>query len=207
MRLFQFLPLGVILFIAGCSFPMDYQTRGVPKIAPGQGREQVAVVGVDDREYLKKKQVDARYVGIFRDLMVAIPYRWVTKSGKPAVDDLALNLTKGLRDAGYKAENVANLDPGSVDAGVAAAKALGTPKILVIRVSELESDTQWRTEICYDFTFDLLSKSGKLIASNRNNGSIMIGASPLPTLTAQNTVPKKVSEFMAEGVKPLLKDF
>lgn len=206
MRPFQFLSLGALLIIAGCSFPMDYQTRGVSKITPGQGHEQVAVVGVDEREYLKKKEIDPRYLGIFRDLMFAIPYRWVTMSGKPAVDDLALNLTKGLNSAGYKAENVPNPDPGSVEAGLAAAKALGTPKILVIRVHELESDTQWRTELFYDFTFDLLSKSGKLIASNRNHGSIMIGASPLPTMTARGTVPKKVGEFMAEGVKPLLKD-
>lgn len=184
---------------------MDYQKRATPKFPTGHSSGKIVVVGVDQREYLIRKEINPRYVGVFRDLMVAIPYHWTTKSGNAVADDLAINTAKGLQEAGYRAEAIKNPNIESVTAGIDSARAAGASKILLIHVNELESDTQWRTEFGYDLTFELLSKSGKVLASNRMKNTIMIGASPLPTITAKIKVPTKVGEVTTEGVNPLLK--
>ena len=115
MLISRLLLLSVVAILAGCSYPMDYQTRATPTFPTGRAKEKVVVVGVDRRDYLLKKEIKPQYVGLFRDLMAAIPYKWVTKSKNPVSDDLAINTAKGLQKAGYMAvavlmgQNVAGL--------------------------------------------------------------------------------------------------
>lgn len=204
MAFSRFSLLLVTLVIAGCTYPMDYQSQATPTFPAGQSKQKIVVVGVDERGYLKRKEIRPQYVGVFRDLMLAIPYKWVTKSKNPVADDLAINIAKGLSNAGYHAEALANPDIESSTAGIDAAKAAKASRIILVRVKELESDTQWRTEYVYDLNFDLLSGSGKPILSTQVKDTIMMAGSPLPTVTAQIKVPTKAGQITEEGIKPLL---
>lgn len=206
MLISRLILLSVFAILAGCSYPMDYQSRATPTFPAGRTKEKVVVVGVDRRDYLLKKEIKPQYVGLFRDLMVAIPYKWVTKSKNPVSDDLAINTAKGLQNAGYLAVAVKNPAVEDFKAGMEAARAMGATRILVVRVNELESDTMWRTEYRYDLVFELYSGTGKLLASHPVKDTIMIGATPFPTVTAQIKVPTKAGEITAEGVTPLLKE-
>ena len=70
-RALLFLPLFAIL--AGCGI-RHYDYNVTPSLTGKPGKTTVAVVGVDDRNRENPGRFKPEYVGLFRDIMVAIPY-------------------------------------------------------------------------------------------------------------------------------------
>lgn len=194
------LPLG----LAGCGLH-NYDYRPAAPIADGAGKTSIAVVGVDNRQYLKDGEIKPFYVGLVRDVMVAYPYRVRTTSYNPLSDDLAVSLATGLQKAGYRATSVTNPNPGSHSEALTLGQSSGQSRILLVRIYEFESDTQIRTEFFYDIDFEIYDKSGRLLGSNRIRDQKMYPGSPLPYAEAREQMPKRVRHLLAEGVKPLLK--
>jgi hypothetical protein len=79
-RALLFLPFLAIL--AGCGI-YHYDYNVTPSLTGKPGKTTVAVVGVDDRNRENPGRFKPEYVGLFRDIMVAIPYFIHNKDKKP----------------------------------------------------------------------------------------------------------------------------
>jgi hypothetical protein len=202
-RALLFLPLFAIL--AGC-YMYDYDYNVTPSFTGKHGKTTVAVVGVDDRNRESPGRFKPEYVGLFRDLMFAIPYFVHNKDKKPIADTLANDVALGLTQSGYRATSVPNPSIESPQSALSAARQSSPSRILLVRVFKFESDSQIRTEFGYDITFEVYDDKGRLLASNRVQELKMYGPSYPSAVFARKNLPVTIRKALAEGVSPLMKD-
>ena len=198
-----FLPLLAIL--AGCGI-YHYDYNVTPSLTGKPGKTTVAVVGVDDRNRENPGRFKPEYVGLFRDIMVAIPYFIHNKDKKPIADTLANDVALGLTQSGYRATSVPNPSIESPQSALSAARQSSPSRILLVRVNKFESDSQIRTEFGYDITFEVYDAKGRLLASNRVQELKMYGPSYPAYGFARKNLPATIRQALAEGVSPLMKD-
>ena len=86
-RTFLFLPC-----LARCGI---YDYNVTPSLTGKPGKTVVAVVGVDDGNLESPGRFKPEYVGLFRDVMFAIPYFVYNKDKKPIADTLATSVARG----------------------------------------------------------------------------------------------------------------
>ncbi len=199
------LSLPLLAVLAGCSI-YDYDYNVTPSLTGKPGKTTVAVVGVDDRNCERPGRFKPEYVGLFRDLMFAIPYFVHNKDKKPIADTLANDVALGLTQSGYRATSVPNPSIESPQSALSAARQSAPSRILLGRVFKFESDSQIRTEFGYDITFEVYDTKGRLLASNRVQELKMYGPSYPSAVFARKNLPATISKALAEGVSPLMKD-
>ena len=196
-RALLFLPLLAIL--AGCGI-YHYDYNVTPSLTGKPGKTTVAVVGVDDRNRENPGRFKPEYVGLFRDIMFAVPYFIHNKDKKPIADTLANDVAFG------PATSVPNPSIESPQSALSAARQSSPSRILLVRVNKFESDSQIRTEFGYDITFEVYDAKGRLLASNRVQELKMYGPSYPAYGFARKNLPATIREALAEGVSPLMKD-
>ena len=202
-RALLFLPLLAIL--AGCGI-YHYDYNVAPSLTGKPGKTTVAVVGVDDRNRENPGRFKPEYVGLVRDIMVAIPYFIHNKDKKPIADTLANDVALGLTQSGYRATSVPNPSIESAQSALSAARQSSPSRILLVRVNKFESDSQIRTEFGYDITFEVYDAKGRLLASNRVQELKMYDPSFSAYGFARKSLPATIGKALAEGVSPLMKD-
>lgn len=200
----SFLLLAVTL--SGCGI-YHYDYNITPTLKGQPGKSIVTVVGVDDRNHDRPGAFKPYYVGLFRDIMIAVPYFIYTKGRAPLADILANDVALGLKDSGYRAQSVANPSLESLESALSAGKSSKPvpSRILVIRVYEFESDSQLRTEFGYTIGFEVYDIKGRLIASSKVQETKMYGPAFGAYYFAQKNLPHKIKEALSEGVSPLMK--
>jgi hypothetical protein len=72
-----------LTLLAGCGI-YHYAYNVAPSLTGKPGKTAVAVVGVDDRNRGNPGRFKPEYVGLFRDIMVAIPSSFITKTRNPS---------------------------------------------------------------------------------------------------------------------------
>jgi hypothetical protein len=203
-RALLFLPLLAIL--AGCGI-YHYDYNVTPSLTGKPGKTTGAVVGVDDRNRENPGRFKPEYVGLFRDIMLAVPYFIHNKDKKPIADTLANDVALGLTQSGYRATSGPNPSIESPQSALSAARQSSPSRILLVRVNKFESDSQIRTEFGYDITFEVYDAKGRLLASNRVQELRMYGASFSSAYGfARKNLPATIRKALAEGVSPLMKD-
>ncbi|MBN8709580.1 MAG: hypothetical protein J0I10_09375 [Verrucomicrobia bacterium] len=197
----------IAVTLSGCGI-YHYDYNVTPTLKGQPGKSVVTVVGVDDRNRDKPGAFKPYYVGLFRDIMIAVPYFIYTKGRTPLADILANDVALGLKDSGYRAQSVPNPSIENLDAALAAGKSSKPvpSRILVVRVYEFESDSQLRTEFGYTIGFEVYDIKGKLIASSKVQDLKMYGPAFGAYYFAQKNLPRKIKEALSEGVSPLMKD-
>ena len=138
-RALLFLPLLAIL--AGCGI-YHYDYNVTPSLTGKPGKTTVAIVGVDDRNRENPGRFKPEYVGLFRDIMFAIPEFIHNKDKKPIADALANDVALGLTQSGYRATSVPNPSIESPQSALSAARQSSPSRILLVRVNKFESDSQ-----------------------------------------------------------------
>jgi len=193
--------------LSGCGI-YHYDYNVTPTLKGQPGKSVVTVVGVDDRNRDKPGAFKPYYVGLFRDIMIAVPYFIYTKGRAPLADILANDVALGLKDSGYRAQSVANPSLESLESAISSGKSSKPvpSRILVVRVYEFESDSQLRTEFGYTIGFEVYDIKGGLIASSKVQETKMYGPAFGAYYFAQKNLPRKIKEALSEGVSPLMKD-
>ncbi len=195
-------PLGLLIF-SGCVANNRWALADAPPtINPAAHPTTVAVAGVDDREYLRNKEVPPHYAGLFRSGF-GIPYRVHTRNGAPLSDNLADATSKGLDIAGYHSQFVANPQVESRTAAVAALKNTQAKRLLLLTVKRWESESMVRTEIDYALVLEVFDGSGTLLATRELTGLPMISGWAFP-FTEIYTAHKRVREQSAAILTDLI---
>lgn len=202
IRLF-FVSLSLATFL-GCAIgnKQDYR-KEVPALA-SKGSQSVAVGVQDLRPEVLSKSVDEDYVGMQRGGF-GNPFRVHTRSGRPLADEMAAQITKGLKAHRVKAETVHLAPTLSRDQVVAMLKGTRTDKSLLLTLRDWESDTYGGTEIRYDAEMQALGKGGNVLASKSIKGTDQLGSSFWnPQGVAQEQAPltfkKRVEEMFAGDI-------
>ncbi len=182
------LSLPLLAILAGCSI-YDYDYNVTPSFTGKPGKTTVVVVGVDDRNRENPGRFKPEYVGLFRDLMFAIPYFVHNKDKKPIADTLANDVALGLTQSGYRATSVPNPSIESPQSALSAARQSSPSRILLVRVFKFESDSQIRTEFGYDITFEVYDTKGRLLASILRSLKCMAPPIPPPPSPARTSPP------------------
>lgn len=205
LNFYRSLSLCTVLLLAftACT-QMSY--RATPSFTGKAGNGTVVVVGVDDRNIEDAGRFKPYYVGLYRDLIFAIPYSVFNLKREPIADTLASNVAAGLVQSGYHAKSVLNPSIESAQAALAAAQQSSPSRILLIRIYKFESDSQIRTEFGYEIGFEVYDSKGHLLASNREQGLKMYGPSYPAVAFAKKNLPREISQALTRGISPLMKD-
>lgn len=192
--------------LSGCGM-YHYDYNVTPTLKGQPGKSVVTVVGVDDRNHDKPGAFKPYYVGLFRDILLAIPYYVYNKECEPIADNLAKDVALGLQASGFKAQSLPNPSIESVETALLTGKTSkpAPTRILLVRVYKFESDSQIRTEFEYEIGFEVYDINGRLIASNRVQEIKMYGPSYPAALFARKNLPRKIKDALSEGVSPLMK--
>lgn len=197
----------IAVTLSGCGI-YHYDYNVTPTLKGQPGKSVVTVVGVDDRNRDKPGAFKPYYVGLVRDVMVAIPYFVYTEKRAPLADILAHDIALGLKDTGYRAQSAPNPSLESIETALLAGKtSKPTPtRILVVRIFKFESDSQIRTEFGYELGFEVYDVKGRILASTRVQEVKMYDASFSAYASSRKNLPREIKAALSEGVSPLMKD-
>jgi hypothetical protein len=147
-------------FITGCAMGNKYDIRQARAAAPA-GSSTVAVGGVDEREYLKRGEIEPEYVGMTRG-GYGNPFRVKTATKQPFAEEAAGVVASSL---GPRLRGPVR-SYGSTEAALHTLRSSGAQRLVLLRVKAWESDTLINTSVDVDLVLEVYNAGGKLIASS-----------------------------------------
>lgn len=146
--------------LTGCAVGNKYDIRQARAVAP-VGSSTVAVGGVDEREYLKRGEIEPEYVGMTRG-GYGNPFRVKTATKHPFAEEAAGVVAASL---GSRVRGPVR-SYSSADAALHALRSGGAQRLVLLRVKAWESDTLINTSIDVDLVLEVYNAGGKLLASS-----------------------------------------
>lgn len=148
------------LLLTGCAIGNKYDIRQAQAVAPS-GSSSVAVGGVDEREYLKRGEIEPEYVGMTRG-GYGNPFRVKTATKRPFAEEAAGVVAASL---GSRVRGPVR-SYGSTAAALHALRSGGAQRLVLLRVKAWESDTLINTSVDVDLVLEVYNAGGKLLASS-----------------------------------------
>jgi hypothetical protein len=146
--------------LSGCAIGNKFDIRQAKAVAP-QGNSSVAVGAVDEREYLKRGEIEPEYVGMTRG-GYGNPYRVKTATKQPFAQEAAQVVADSL---GGRVRGAVR-SYSTREAALHALRSTGAQRLTLLRVKSWESDTLINTSVNVDLVLEVYNSAGKLLASS-----------------------------------------
>ena len=146
--------------LTGCAIGNKFDIRHATAVAPS-GSSTVSVGGVDEREYLRKGEIEPEYVGMTRG-GYGNPFRVKTASKQPFAQEAAQVVAASL---GSRVRGAVK-SYSTRDAALHALRSIGAQRLALLRVKAWESDTLINTSVNVDLVLEIYNSAGNLIASS-----------------------------------------
>jgi hypothetical protein len=150
--------LGCLL--SACAVGNKFDVRQAIAVAP-KGGSTVAVGGLDERELLRKGEIEPEYVGMTRG-GYGNPFLVKTASKQPFAQEAAQVVAASL--GGRVRGPVRSYS--TREAALHALRATGAQRLALLRVKSWESDTLINTSVNIDLVLEVYNSAGKLLASS-----------------------------------------
>jgi len=144
--------------LSGCAIGNKFDVRQATAVAPA-GSSTVAVGGLDERELLRKGEIEPEYVGMTRG-GYGNPFRVKTASKQPLAQEAAQVVATSL---GRRARGPVKAY-SSREAALHALRPTGAQRVALLRVKAWESDTLINTSVNVDLVLEVYSAAGSLLA-------------------------------------------
>ena len=170
--------IGLLLFciaLSACAVGQryDYGDRGAQlKFTPAPA---IGIGVLDNRSYVVNGEKDPTFVGILR-AGFGNPWEVRTASEKSLASEFAGTLSNALYQQGA-AVKVVDLPKGSQEqAAIQMLAAAGTPRGLLVSISEWKTDTYVGSALHYDVTAKVCDANGSVIGEKRIMGKDDLGS-------------------------------
>ena len=178
-------------FLTGCAIGNKYDIREARAVAPA-GYSTVAVGGVDEREYLKRGEIEPEYVGITRG-GYGNPFRVKTATKQPFAEEAAGVVASSL---GKRVRGPVR-SYGSTEAALHALRSGGAQRLVLLRDKAWESDTLINTSVDADLVLEVYNAGGKLLASSSDKAYRDLGGNiASPPMHARKVVLAELSRSL-----------
>ena len=157
-----YLPIlaGVSLLLSACAIGNKFDIRQTKAVAP-TGSSTVAVGGLDERELLRKAEIEPEYVGMTRG-GYGNPFLVKTASKQPFAQEAAQVIADSL--GGRVRGPVRSYS--TREAALNALRSTGAQRLALLRVKSWESDTLINTSVNVDLVLEVYNSAGNLLASS-----------------------------------------
>jgi hypothetical protein len=189
------------VLLAGCAVNYDY--RAVVADIGFSGTASVSVAVHDQRAYVLSGDKRPDYVGLVRGGF-GNPFFRSTLSGRPLADDMTAVIATSLAKRGYKTVSVNVSHSDRAAAVLDALKAVGTDRMLLLRVNEWKSDLNPYNDVTlfYSMQLALYDHDGKILAEKKIEGRESLGGDVWgPAAYARKAAPeafkKKIEELLS----------
>ena len=155
----------VSLLFAGCAMGNKYDYHSSSIILPVKPIDhKTLILSVEDlRPYVLNGKKEPNFVGLQRG-GYGNPFDVTTFTGKPMTEDMSAAIAKGLKEVGYRVENVQGKPENVYLVNIAAKN--GATRIVVLKVYEWKSDIFMGTALHCDLRLSVFDANMELLAEN-----------------------------------------
>jgi hypothetical protein len=146
--------------LTGCAIGNKFDIRQAKVVAP-TGSSTVAVGGLDERELLRKGEIEPEYIGMTRG-GYGNPFLVKTASKQPFAQEAAQVVAASL--GGRIRGPVRSYS--TREAALHALRSTGAQRLTLLRVKSWESDTLINTSVNVDLVLEVYNSAGTLLASS-----------------------------------------
>ncbi len=161
----NFIFMCAVLLLSGCAVGNKYDYRASMISLPIKSDEHKEVVlSVEDaRPYVLQGEKAPDFVGLQRGGF-GNPFDVTTASNKPLKDDMAISISRALKDSGYQVVSV----DGTSDKGflVSTAAKNGATRIITLIVNEWKSDIFMSITLHCDIVLRVFDAAGEMLAES-----------------------------------------
>ena len=180
--------------LASCTAYNKFDIRNA-LVDPPPGKASASVVGVDERQQLKKGKIKPEYLGLTRNLF-GFPYLVKTATKRPLALEVAEAVTGSLRSTGRQT-TTAKSAPDSTSA-MSEFRIACTQRLILIHIKRWESDTLWGTDLDYSVSLDVWDKNGQVLASSSKKDYADLGGSATPAMHARESVMRELGSILTD---------
>ena len=187
-------PLALVLSLAACQQMVAESSSARPTPGP---TAPLLVAVIDARPYVASGDEAPSFIGTERG-------RWgqvqavETASGRPLAEDIAEGLLPLLAARGLEARVLPLKRGAGVDEAVAAFRATGAERLLLIRVEDWRSDAYTRVTIRWALEAIVFDRSGTYLGRRRIVGSEAVGETSIddPRGAGQEALARKLVRLL-----------